>query len=322
MQPNRRDFIKASGGVLAASGLAAADPGPLPTRPLGKTGLVVPILGFGSGSRFLMYETEAKALEALDRAADRGITYLDTAHGYGNGKSEERIGRWIQGRRDRFILATKIAARTADEARRQIESSLRRLGTDRLDVIQIHALASEADLAAIERPDGVLKAFYEARDRKLTRAIGITSHADPMALKLALERHDFDCTQMALNAAMIGMADLPAGLKATRMARGGFEELALPVAVRKGMGVIAMKVFGQDQIRGAARPEQLLAYALSLPISLASCGMPKLDQIDRNAAVARRFRPMTDVEKKELIDSIAEDQKVGLRGYLSDHRDA
>ena len=321
MDPTRRRFLGTTIGILASTALGGGGPDPLPTRPLGKTGLVVPTLGFGSGSRFLMYEAEDKAIEALDRAVDRGVTYLDTAHSYGNGRSEERIGRWLPGKRDRVTLATKIAARTADEARRQIDASLRLLGTDRLDVIHIHALASEADLALIEKPDGVLQALYQVRDQKITRAIGITSHADPVALKLALERHDFDCTQMALNAAMARMDDLPTGLKATPMARGGFEEVALPVAVRKGMGVIAMKVFGQDQIRGSATPEQLLTYALSLPISLASCGMPRLDQIDRNAAVARRFQPMTEVEKRNLVESISKDQKFGIREFFGNHRD-
>src|SRR5215210_8594327 len=95
-------------------------------------------------------------------------------------------------RREQVTLATKISARKADDARRQIELSLKRLQTDRLDVLHIHALSGPEDLAAIEAPDGVLKALYEARDQKITRAIGITCHAAPAALKMALERHDFD----------------------------------------------------------------------------------------------------------------------------------
>src|SRR5262249_21184065 len=156
----------------------------------------------------------------------------------------------------------------ADDAKHQLELSLKRLQTDHLEVVHIHALASADDLKAIEAPDGVLKVMYQAREQKVARAIGITCHADPAALKTALERHEFDCTQMALNAAMARMANVPGGMKATPMASGGFEELALPVAVRKQMGVIAMKVFGQEQLVGAAPIEKLLAYALSLPVSL------------------------------------------------------
>src|SRR5262245_51954591 len=104
MAITRRRFLEAAAGAAAAPALAAAGPsfqeaGKLPTRPFGKTGMVVPILGFGSGSRFLMYASEDEALEALNRAIDLGITYIDTAHSYGDGKSEERIGRIMPSRR-------------------------------------------------------------------------------------------------------------------------------------------------------------------------------------------------------------------------------
>ena len=269
-----------------------------------------------------MYEDEDKALEALGRALDLGITYIDTAHSYGNGKSEERIGKLMGERRGQVTLATKLSARKADDARRQIELSLKRLRTDRLDVLHIHALSGPEDLAAIEAPDGVLKALYEARDQKVARAIGITCHAAPAALKTALERHDFDCTQMALNAALARMAEGKGGMKATLMPEGGFEELALPVAVRKGMGVIAMKVFGQDQIVGAAPIDKLLAYALSLPVSLASLGMPKPEFIEGNIQLARDFTPMPEAERRRLTESIAAERKVALAGFFRHHVDA
>ncbi len=323
MDLSRRQFFQAAAvGAAVVPSLGAGTAAKLPTRALGKTGIEVSILGFGSGSRFLMYQDEDKAIEALTRALDLGITYIDTAHSYGDGKSEERIGRLMPERRQQITLATKISARTADDARRQIELSLKRLRTDHLDVLHIHALSGPEDLAEIEKPDGVLKAFYEARDQKITRAIGITCHAAPAALKTALERHDFDCTQMALNAAMARMADGRGGMKATLMPEGGFEELALPVAVRKGMGVIAMKVFAQDQIVGAASIEKLLAYALSLPVSLASLGMPKPEYIDRNIELARAFAPMSDADRRRLTDSIAAERKVSLVEFFRLHQDA
>lgn len=321
MGVSRRQFLHAAAaGAAVVPGLGAAEP-KLPTRPLGKTGITVPILGFGSGSRFLMYEEEGDAIAALDRAIELGVTYVDTANSYGNGKSEERIGKALAGRRGEVTLATKIGARKGDDARRQIEESLKRLRTDRLDVLHIHALSGLDDLAAIEAPDGVLKAVYEARDQKVARAIGITCHAAPEALKAALERHDFDCAQMALNAALARMAEGQGGMKATPMAGGGFEELALPVARRKGMGVIAMKVFGQDQIVGAAPIDELIRYALSLPVSLASLGMPKRAFIERNVAVARAFTPMSDADRKRLSGSILAERKAAMAGYLVDHAD-
>lgn len=305
--------------MLSGSVRAGSPSHRLPTRVLGRTGIQVSILGFGSGSRFLMYRDEDQALAALNRAIDLGIVYLDTAHSYGDGKSEERVGRLMATRRREVVLATKISARTADQARRQIELSLRRLHTDRLDVMHIHALKGPDDLTAIEAKGGVLEALYEARDQKITRAIGITCHGDASALKTALERHDFDCTQMALNAGLASMTD---AMQTVPGGPTGFERLALPVARRKKMGVIAMKVFGQEHLVGAAPPDKLLAYALSLPVSLCSVGMPRLEHIEQNAALARSFVPMSRRERRRLVDSIELRRTHAMARFLRDHRDA
>jgi aryl-alcohol dehydrogenase-like predicted oxidoreductase len=304
--------------MFAHRALATVHSTNLPLRSLGRTGIKVPILGFGSGSRFLMYQEDDKAIEALNRAIDLGITYIDTAHSYGDGKSEERVGRVMATRRKEVVLATKIAGRTADQGRHQIELSLKRLQTDRLDVLHIHALKNLKDLEAIEARGGVLEALYEARDQKITRAIGITCHADPAALQAALERHDFDCTQMALNAGLTSMTE---GMKIMPAGIGSFEHLALPVALRKDMGVIAMKVFGQEQLVGAASPEKLLAYALSLQVSLASVGMPQLELIERNASLARSFTSMSRRERTRLSDSIETGRKHAMLHFLRDHHD-
>jgi len=325
---NRRQFLEtvAAGMVsgvtataLASSASTAASKPKLPTRAFGRTGLKVSILGFGSGSRFLMYRDEDLALAALNQAIDLGICYIDTAHAYGDGKSEERIGHVMATRRQEVILATKIPGRTAEEARRQIELSLKRLQTDHLDVLHIHSLRNAEDLAAIEAPGGVLEALHEARDQKITRAIGITSHADPAALRTALERHDFDCTQMALNA---GLAKMTESMKAVPAAPESFEQLALPVAHRKKMGVIAMKVFGQEHLLGAAPADKLLAYALSLPVSLASVGMPKPEHIEHNAAFARTFKPMSTRQRHRLQQSIADSHILALHRFFANHVDA
>ncbi len=316
---NRRQFIgTVTASILSSPLIAAVQPPALPVRELGRTGIKVPILGFGSGSRFLMYQDEDKAAEALNRAIDLGITYIDTAHSYGDGKSEERVGRVMATRRKEVTLATKLSARTADGARRQIELSLKRLRTDRLDVMHIHALKDLKDLDAIGARGGVLEALLEAREQKITRAIGITCHGDPVALQTALERHDFDCTQMALNAGLASMTD---NMKLASTNTASFERLALPVAIRKQMGVIAMKVFGQEHLVGAASAEKLLTYALSLPVSLASVGMPKLDFIERNTALARAFAPMSAADRTRLADSIAEGRKHAMHRFLRDHED-
>lgn len=318
---NRRQFLGTVSASLVAGPLlvqAASAPKPMPTRTLGRTGIKVPLLGFGSGSRFLMYREEEQAVAALTQAIDLGITYVDTAHSYGDGKSEERVGRVMATRRSAVVLATKLSARTADQARRQIELSLKRLRTDRLEVLHIHALKNAADLAAIEARGGVLEAVIEAREQRITRAIGITSHADPVALQQALERHDFDVVQMALNAAQCSMTD---AMKTVAAGTQSFEALALPIAVRKHMGVIAMKVFGQEHLVGAAQPEALLRYALSLPVSLASVGMPKPELITANADFARRFKPLSRRERRQLTDSIATERKHAWARFIGNHAD-
>src|SRR5580692_7025995 len=255
MKISRRDFL----GTAAVTGTAAlASPGAMPTRVLGRTGARVSILAMGGGSRFLMYKDEDKALEAVNRALDLGITYMDTAYGYGNGLSEERIGKVMKTRRKGIFVATKINKRSGDEAMRVLEGSLKRLNVDQIDLIHIHSLTDEADLAAVEAKGGVLETVQKLKEQKVTRFIGITSHTNPVVLAQALERHDFDCTQMALNAAMVGMKNGQSGMVINEAMKPSFQTIALPVANRKKMGVIAMKVFAQEGLLGQAPLEKLM----------------------------------------------------------------
>lgn len=313
------------GTLAATSGIAAEDSvasNALPKRTLGKTGARVSILAMGGGSRFLMYKDEDKALEALNRAFDLGITYMDTAYGYGNGLSETRVGKVMKDRRKGIFLATKINKRPGDEAMRILEGSLKRLQTDHVDLIHIHSLAGEDDLKAIEAPDGVLNALLKLRDQKVTRFIGITSHSDPTVLATALERHDFDCTQMALNAALVGMKNGAGGMEINQAMKPSFQTVALPVANRKKMGVIAMKVFAQDGLAGQVEPQKLLDYSLSLPVSLAVAGMPKLEFIEQNVAWAKAFTPMPKAEMKELSRRLSDKNKTALDTFFASHVDA
>ena len=318
MSISRRQFL----GTAAAGTLLAAGKTPLPTRVLGRTGERVSILAMGGGSRFLMYKEEDKALEALNRAFDLGITYMDTAYSYGNGVSEERVGKVMKTRRKGIFLVTKINKRKGDEAIRIIEGSLKRLQTDQVDLIHIHALEGADDLAAIEAKDGVLNALLKLRDQKVTRFIGVTSHTDPAVLKTALERHDFDCTQMALNAAMTAMRNGKGGMEPNAEMPPSYETLALPVANRKKMGVIAMKVYGQEHLVGKAPLEKLLYYALSLPVSLAVVGMPKLEHIEENVRMAKAFKPLPKSEMKQLSSTLSEKHRNALERFFKNHIDA
>src|SRR5579864_938163 len=328
MHISRRGFLKTSAfGTLAANAAIGAEigkTGALPTRVLGRTGARVSILAMGGGSRFLMYKEEDKALEALNRAFDLGITYMDTAFGYGNGLSETRVGKVLAVRRkkDGIFVATKIEARNGDEAMRTIEGSLKRLQTDQIDLVHIHSLEDEADLAQIEAKGNILDRLLKLRDEKVTRFVGITCHNDPTVLATALGRHDFDCTQMALNAALVGMKGGHHGMEINEAMKTSFETVALPVAVRKKMGVIAMKIYAQEGLIGQAQPEKLLYYALSLPVSLAVAGMPTLDFIEQNVALARAFKPLPKPEMKELSGRLAAKNKMALDRRFANHVDA
>ncbi len=327
MSLSRRRFLESTALGIAASGAQAGPVDPpsgslLPKRTLGRTGAKVSILAMGGGSRFLMYKEEDKALEALNRAFDLGINYMDTAYGYGNGLSEERVGKVMKTRRKDVFLVTKINKRPGDEAARILEGSLKRLQTDQVDLIHIHSLLGEDDLKQIEAKDGVLNTLLKLRDQKVTRFIGITSHTDPTVLKTALERHDFDCTQMALTAALVGMKNGKGSMVIDSDMKTSFETVALPAATRKKMGVIAMKVFAQEGLVGQAPPEKLMYYSLSLPVSLCVVGMPKLEYIEQNVHMARRFKPLAKAEMRALSGRLSDKNKAAFDRYFSDHVDA
>jgi uncharacterized protein len=314
---SRRKFLERVGFTTASLSLsrlpdlAAAQPlaaSPLPSRTLGRTNAKVSILAFGCGSRFLMYEGEDKATAALNRAIDLGITYLDTAYSYGDGKSETRVGKVMATRRKEVWLATKIPDRTRDAFLRRLEDSLKRLQTDHVDLVHIHSLGRAEDLEKIEAPNGALKGLLEAREQKLARFIGITSHTSGELMATAIQRHDLDCVQMALNASR----------------NGRFEELALPAAKAKNLGVIAMKVTGQEFLLGSetgkAGIDALLHYSMSLPVTTAVVGMPSLNMLEHNTTIARNFSPLSNGDMDRLRQQLRPSRD-GLEHRLSGHLD-
>ncbi|MDA1313236.1 MAG: aldo/keto reductase [Acidobacteria bacterium] len=315
---SRRHFI---GGAVATSVAAQAATGVLPTRVLGKTGVEVTILAQGCGSRLLMYEQEDKAAEAIHLSLERGVRYFDTAQAYGNGKSETWVGKALKGRRDEVFLATKIRTRDHDEALREMDRSLERLQTNHVDLLHCHNLWYEDDLAAVEK--GILKVLYRMRDEKVARFIGVTSHVDPKTLATALERHDFDCTQMALNAALQGRST--AGENLPPVPANSFERVALPVARRKNLGILAMKVAAQDSLlgdgHGKSTIDPLLRYTLSLPVAAAVVGMPKLDFIRHNTGLARNFTAMPKAEMDRFSRRMSEANKTAIDSHFRDHED-
>ncbi len=324
MSISRRSFLEnAAIGGLAAKTASGAEGSKLtlPTRTLGRTGAKVSILAMGAGSRFLAYQDEDKAIEAMNRAIDLGVGYIDTTYAYGADQSETRVGKIMKTRRKEVFLATKVPERDGDKALAILEGSLNRLQTDHLDLIHIHMLMGEDDLAKVEAKGGVLNTLLKLRDQKVTRFIGITCHHDPYVLKTALERHDFDCTQMALNAALVGMKPGSGGMVINPAMKPSFQSIALPVATRKNLGVIAMKVFAADGLAGQATAEKLLYYSLSLPVALAVVGMPSLQMIEENTRMARAFKPMPAEEMEALANGLAGRNKMALDLYFQHHTD-
>lgn len=309
-QIDRRAFLATSAAAAAALSVHGAPA--LPRRILGRTGAEVSALGFGGGSRFLSYQPEETALQVLNQVIDAGISYVDTANSYGSGESERRIGKVLATRRQEVWISTKLSERGYDEAMRALEASLERLQTSQVDLLHIHSLESVEDLARIEAPDGVLRAVYRARDEKMTRFIGMTCHSQAAVLKTAIERHDLDCVQMALNPATdTGFAT-------------GFERIALPAAQAKGLGILAMKVAGQEQLvgegPGKASMSELLRYALSLPVASCVVGMPRLEHLAENVQLARTFEPLTDTERERIREKV-KPAALAFDRFLLSHRD-
>jgi aryl-alcohol dehydrogenase-like predicted oxidoreductase len=307
---SRREFLEKTslaGAAAALSARAASAAALLPRRTLGRTGVSVPMLALGCGSRFLSYPPE-QATGVLEKALALGVNYFDTAIDYGEGESERRVGRVMATRRQEVFLATKVPtrARTRDLALKEVEASLKRLQTDHVDLLHLHSLGKEDDLAQIEAKDGALKALYELRDQKVARHIGMTSHTDGAVMARAIEHNDLDCVQMAMNPA--------------RVLR--FEELALPAARKKDLGIILMKVTGQERLLGAngAEAQALLRYAWTLPVSAVVCGMPKLEFLEQNVATARAFTPMPPAEIDALRTQLA-GRQIALEQFFAHHHD-
>ena len=260
---------------------------PLPHRPLGKTGVQVPVIGYGTAPLGKIKIMDApginKSARLLNHAIDQGITYLDTSPDYG---SQPKVGEVMKSRRDEVFLATKINKRRRQDVLAEIQQNLKELQTDHIDLVQVHAVNAMADLETVLAPDGAIAALEEARRQGMVRFVGITGHARPAVLAHALQRYDFDTVLVATGAI-------------DRLA-GGPEEVLLPVAQSKNVGVIAMKVFGHGELK---QRELALRYSLGLPgVSLAILGMEAEEQIDENVRLAQSLSPLSQQELDTLLE--------------------
>ncbi|MDF2441390.1 MAG: uncharacterized protein JWN98_2374 [Abditibacteriota bacterium] len=299
---SRREFLKrtavgtALGATIGAAVLsqaqnAQAAPAPaanaanapkLPQRVLGKTGVMVSMLGFGGGSRFLVKGDDAaaadRAIAQLNRAVELGITYFDTADSYGRDRKSERYyGLGLEAHRKNIFLATKTGKRTYDGVMKSVEESLKLLKTDHLDLIQMHDVGPRDTLENWEKPDGGLTALRKLQDQKVVRFVGFTGHQQAEVHKKVLETLTFDTVLMALNASE----------------HKPFGEVALPVAVEKRMGIIGMKAMRgtAGEGKGKATPAELLAWSWEQPVATVIVGMETIEILEQNIELARNWKP-------------------------------
>jgi len=296
----RRDFIKGTigAGIVIAgadllTGCKGYDAKGLPTAVLGKTGVRIPRMAIGLGSRWCSVESEDKALELLAYALDNGLYYWDTAHTYTNPSlgivSEERIGKLLASRRDEVFISTKVASRDPEEAKRQIELSLKRLQTDHVDMLKIHSVLSMEDVDALSVKGGLIEIITKMKEEGITRFIGYSGHANAEAMKTMTERGDFDNMLIAMN--HYGMNNDPQPR----------QELAVPAALDKGMGVMLMKSVRPKETIPGMDINDLVRFALTLkgPKGVV-VGMDSMEVVKSNLEILRNFTPLSDDKMKKL----------------------
>jgi aryl-alcohol dehydrogenase-like predicted oxidoreductase len=272
----------------------------IPRRSFGRHSETVSALGLG-GFHIGKMSTEAEAIKLIHEAIDAGVTFLDNAWEYNEGKSETRMGKAIKDRRDKVFLMTKVCThgRDAKTAMRQLEQSLKRLKTDYLDLWQIHECAYYNDPERHFAKGGVVEALELARKQGKVRFVGFTGHKDPeIHLEMLSYKFPFDSCQMPLN-----------GFDATFKS---FEQLVLPEVNRQGIAALGMKSFGAGQAvkHKAVTPTEALRYAMSLPVTVTISGMDSLRVLRQNVKIARGFQPMTEQQmhayRARLADQAAD----------------
>src|SRR5690242_385183 len=256
-------------------------------RNLGRTGEHVSAIGLGGWHLGLSHVSESLSLRIVRSAIDRGITFMDNSWDYNDGASETRMGKALRdGYRDRVLLMTKIDGRSKKEAARQLDESLRRLQTDRIDLVQHHEVIRFEDPHRIFDEEGANAALLEARGAGKLRFIGFTGHKDPHihlhTLEVARDHgFTFDTVQMPLNV-------MDAHYRS-------FEKLVLPELVRQNIGVLGMKSMANAVIlkSNTVTAVECLQYALNLPTSVVITGIDSPEILNQAVETAGNFKQLT-----------------------------
>jgi predicted aldo/keto reductase-like oxidoreductase len=267
----------------------------MPYRELGRTGEIVSAIGLGGWHLGLKHVPEQLSIRIVRSAIDQGVTFMDNSWDYNDGASEVRMGKALRdGYRDKVFLMTKIDGRSRHEAARQLDESLRRLQTDRIDLVQHHEVIRFDDPHRVFDGQGANAALVEARQAGKIRFIGFTGHKDPRIhlhmLEVAREHgFTFDTVQMPLNV-------MDAHYRS-------FEKLVLPQLVQQGIGVLGMKSMANGIILRSktVTPIECLHYALNLPTSVVITGCDSMEILEQALQAARTFRPMSEAQVQLLL---------------------
>ena len=300
----RRTFAGAAFAGLGIKGLGAQPPKPkvgsTPMREFGKTGVKLTVIGQG-GARLALLRTKERAREHVRHAYELGLNYFDCAHSYWDGHSEEVYGDVLSDVRKQVFITTKSSKRTRKESEDELHLSLKSLKTDYVDLWQMHGIQTQAEIDRIFAPDGAMETFAAAKAAGKCRFFGFTGHYDPNIHVAMLKAYDrWDSILLPLHAAD------PSYLS--------FEKIALPEARTRGIGVQAIKVFGNAFLTRVLNPEECLKYALSLPIHCAAVGCSTIGQLDDDVRFVENFRPYTPEQMDEVRSRAITAGPGGLKG--------
>jgi predicted aldo/keto reductase-like oxidoreductase len=306
----RREFLEVTAATIVTAGVGqpawtAETKNNVPYRTLGRTGEKVSIVGIG-GYHLARPEVEKQeSIRIVRKALDQGVNFLDNCWDYNGGESEIRMGEALRdGYRKKAFLMTKIDGRNKSSAAQQLNESLKRLGTDSIDLLQFHEIIRESDADRIFAPGGALETVLQARKAGKVRYIGFTGHKNPeihLKMLATAAAHDFkfDAVQMPLNVMDHHF--------------NSFEAKVLPALVKQGIGVLGMKPMGDHFILKSktVSPVECLHYAMNLPTSVVITGCDSVRILQQALDAARSFRPLSENQVAAVLAKTAKAAQSG-----------